>query len=374
MMFRTEIRSVLAIVCAAGMSSACFAQNEIIVQGRPNASSAWQPIGSGYANKGDQIDINNPGNGWLFRIKSNTSLYPGQLWDIGLVRFTGTTNNRRVTLIIGGAADVVSGGGVMSFGVEDWGGLEPNQADVLLQAAAFGDITGDVEADHIWRIDAGGDISGDLIHNRGGDWKNHLFVSDTYAIVAGGNVSGDFRSFVSGGVAQYTVGGNLTGDIRVGTTTVHAAIGTITVAGDIGTPSSPVQITAGVASAGPSIERISADNVYADINAVISGAYGDIRKFDVGAGVFEGTLKVRRFIIPSLTSDVFEFGTLDADVEFVQRPNTSAFVYDGGFAAGRTIWIPQEYLNVPASSRTDPALSFLADTGNGEHSLAARWF
>ncbi len=145
-----------------------------------------------------------------------------------------------------------------------------------------------------------------------------------------GDIEGPITA-LSGGITQVVdVAGDLLADIAA-----EGSINSITVTGDIGTPTAPVSI-----AAVGDIRTVVASAIYADIDASDPGSGGtwDVWRLEATSGTFSGSLSLDRLRDPLVGSEegVFVDTDLDADITTSQSVLEPIEV-EGDFLAGRII-------------------------------------
>ncbi len=265
--------------------------------------------------------------------------------DIGRLTFTGGPGAFPLDIVLGSGslneADVL----IAAVG-RHWGGLDASGIGTSRFAGRIGgNLTGSVLVNEVFRFDVDGQvqahIDADEPGNGGGFVVEAASISSSGRVrLSAGNIkrvrtfSGDIEgpiTALSGGITQVTdVAGDLLADIAV-----EGSISSITVAGEIGTSTSPVSITTS-----GDIRAVVASAIFADIVASDPGGDDtwDVWLLEVTSGTFSGSLSLDRLRDPEVGSEegVFVDGDLDADIT-ISRSVLEPIEVEGDFLAGRII-------------------------------------
>ncbi|HWQ28595.1 MAG TPA: hypothetical protein VNN12_06185 [Dehalococcoidia bacterium] len=176
------------------------------------------------------------------------------------------------------------------------------------------------------------------------DWLNRVKTC------SGGDIAGPI-SALGGGIGSISVAGDLLANV-----TAAGQIDDITVTGDIGTVTSPVEITTTVD--GGNILLVKAARIYADITTPnTANPRGDTKRIETTAGVFKGSLTTFAMQGTALGDPCITIaGDLDAelDVYTIKRPITIT----GAFPAGRT-------MRIEADLKTEAPITIGSSSGLG---------
>ncbi len=228
-----------------------------------------------------------------------------------------------------------------------WEGLDASAISTARFAGGIGgNLTGSVLVNEVFRFDVDGQVQAHVDANEPGNGGG--FVVEAASISSNGRVrlstgnirrvrafSGDIAgpiTVLSGGITPFglDVAGDLLADVSAA-----GLIESITVAGEIGTSTSPVSITTS-----GDIRAVVASAIFADIVASDPGGDDtwDVWLLEVTSGTFSGSLSLDRLRDPEVESEegVFVDGDLDADIT-ISRSALEPIEVEGDFLAGRII-------------------------------------
>ncbi|MFT5423320.1 MAG: hypothetical protein ACI89L_001097 [Phycisphaerales bacterium] len=349
-------------------SSACLAQSGIYVEfwNQP-AGGGWDPV-EGFPDSsfeagwpsGSNITINDSG-GLTYRVFAVSQ----STTDIGTVTVSGSSS-LTPKLIIGSRSSFSTNPPVLQRfvpsdfpGCRNFGGIVELGVDLTAQVDITGNLTGDIDVHELIRVEATGSIGGSLFHNRSGDsgagaMGPIIGSSITAASIrsfkgnidevraTSGSITSAIRADAGDIVLVKTEGANatITGAITTNSGRILAIrstgsnskfLGSITadpgtgsdglkeleMTGDIGTPTSAVQI-----QSGGSITKIVGSSIYADIDAIKFDAEGSLAELHTTGGDFVGSLKVNRFTSSLPNAGITLAGDFNGRLEIIENAAT----------------------------------------------------
>lgn len=277
--------------------------------------------------------------------------------DIGRYTFTGGASV--VDFIIGRTGAINMGDTVNTQAGDDWEGMNLSGLNGVSRVSGgiTGDLTNDLIADQIYRLDIGGAVRDDIrcVQNLGAAFVvealevattgsvrcndgNILRVRTTGANGIRGPVTAD-----DGTINNVVTAGN--GDLLANLSAPLGEIQNISIDGNIGSSGSLVTIAAGkdlgVSSPYICINLVEADEIWANIRANTT-ARGDLRRVTTRSGDYTGSIRFSSLQgTTSGTPGIDIAGDLDADItadDFVGR----AIVIAGTVSSGSLIRIEED--------------------------------
>lgn len=181
------------------LSCARVCDATIVVQfGTGTPPIQFTTMTSGYSldPSNNNIEITNTANGW-YRIYSDSPSSE----DLGRITFSGSSANNVRLLVSNNATDFNVDQGFSSAACRDWNGMTGGGSHLVkVQAKVGRDLTYDIYANYIARLDVGGNISAHIEHAgeaQGGESNPGIF-----AVTAGGNLSNTLHA-IKGNIFRF---------------------------------------------------------------------------------------------------------------------------------------------------------------------------
>ncbi len=342
---------VIAVLCHADPS-----HGDIVVQYRLNTTQSWTTVTTDpefVSISGSNVTCVGPSGQWrVFTTSPSTE-------SLGWVFFNGPST---ADLLLSPNLNALNSAFKPDPACKHWDGVIQGSAGTLkVQARINADLTGPISASEVYRLDVGGDVLANVLHNPpvgqaptlgpieiGDDADGGNLVGAVQATRGsidrvrvwrvgsqGGNAAGTIQAD-TGVITEVVVQGNLTGHVRAPFGSILNAI----VTGDIGSsgPGGTVQIVAR-----DEIRRVTAARAWADIDVTgTTTSSGILRNLTTTVGPFVGSIDAELMdSIPLQQSGVSIAGNLDADFTIRRYLIADNVTVNGWLPAGRTIKLGQ---------------------------------
>ena len=244
--------------------------------------------------------------------------------DIGRLVFTGGPSTFPVDIVLGEGEIIQSDNRGTPVG-RDWEGMDASLLNETRFAGGInGSLIGPIEVHHMYRFDVLGEVRSAIEVES--PFPGGILVLEAGTITPTGWIRVD-----SGSILRARAAEELDGSVIA----AHGAITEGVFAGTIGSPGSPVTITAGYGN----LAQVKAQAIYANITAVEGPQFsGYLGRLEATAGQFVGSILAHELRNNNEVSRFSCVGDMDADIA-TDGGNLAdlLIISSGDFPAGRTL-------------------------------------